>query len=298
MNEDWPRDEAPVESAGWIEAGENPAPEAEVLPAPSPRFLGCVTLLQNAEVKPGHFRARIDAPQIAASAKPGQFLNVRCSPAHDPLLRRPLSISRVSRSEGWVEFIYRVVGQGTDLLRHIAPGAELDVMGPLGTPFVLSGGRHILVGGGVGIPPMLFLAEALLAQRAGEPVAMLMGGRARDLLLCEDDFASIGIEPVCITDDGSTGRQGLVTELLDEALSDCPAAVYACGPVPMLRAVARVAEAHAAPCQVAFEARMACGLGACLSCVIPTVSGYQRVCTEGPAINAAHVIWTAELNLH
>jgi dihydroorotate dehydrogenase electron transfer subunit len=264
------------------------------------RWLGRAPILEHREVKPRHYMVCIGAPEVAAVAQPGQFLHIVCGDSTDPLLRRPFSVSRVGRECVWVEFIYRVVGEGTELLSRRTVGDRLDVMGPLGTPFrPESGARHILVGGGVGIPPMLFLAETLRESLPGDEVAVLLGGRTADLVLCEDDFAGIGLPPRIITDDGSMGRQGLVTELLAEALGGGgPAVVYACGPVPMLRAVARVAADADAPCQVAFEARMACGVGACLSCVIPTTAGFQRVCTEGPAFDASVVVWDADLDLH
>jgi dihydroorotate dehydrogenase electron transfer subunit len=236
--------------------------------------------------------------------------------------------------------VYRVVGEGTSILSRVPPGTMLDVMGPLGTPFrPANSGRHILVGGGVGIPPMLFLAEWLLRhperseERAQskdvyspsfdsaplvprstalrmppEPgaqgdyapgnVVALLGGRTANLVLCEADFVAIGIQPRVCTDDGSAGLHGLVTDLLEDALSDgAPATVYACGPIPMLRAVARMARQFNRSCQVSFEARMACGVGACLSCVIPTTEGYRRVCTEGPAFDAETVDWAANLDV-
>jgi len=301
MTTDWPRDEAPIEGAEWIDEGVNPAEEAEVLPAPSPRFVGMASVLSQTETQVDHFTVRIAAPEIARACRPGQFLHLLTGETLDPLLRRPISISRANPAEGWVEFIYRVVGVGTHLLAEMAPGALLSTMGPLGTPFTLApdAGRHVLVGGGVGIPPMLFLAETLLQTRKPEDITVLLGGRTADFLLCQEDFAALGLPPRVITDDGSAGRKGLVTDLLHDTLRDAgEATVYACGPVPMLRAVARVSEEHGRPCQVAFEARMACGVGACLSCVIPTTTGYQRVCTEGPAFPAESVIWTAELNLH
>jgi dihydroorotate dehydrogenase electron transfer subunit len=258
------------------------------------RWLGLAELLQNREVKPAHYQARIAAPEIAAAARPGQFLHVVCGDSTDPLLRRPLSISRVSRGEGWVEFIYRVVGEGTSRLSRRPVGGSLDVLGPLGAPFSLNTGRrHVLVGGGVGIPPMLFLAETLKEEAPEDEIVVLLGGRTADLVLCEGDFTEIGLAPRIVTDDGSLGRKGIVTDLLAEAFSPGPAVAYACGPVPMLRAVAGAAAEAGVPCQVSFEARMACGLGACLSCVIPTTSGYQRVCTEGPAFDAATVEWDA-----
>lgn len=256
------------------------------------RWLGPAELLQNREITPAHYQARIAAPEVAATARPGQFLHIVCGDSTAPLLRRPLSISRVSRREGWVEFIYRVVGEGTERLSRRAAGDRLDVLGPLGTPFALQPGRrHILVGGGVGIPPMLFLAETLKDEAPGDGIVVLLGGRSADLILCAGDFAGIGLAPEIATDDGSMGRKGIVTDLLADALSTLPAAVYACGPVPMLKAVAGASAQAGVPCQVSFEARMACGLGACLSCVIPTASGYQRVCTEGPAFDASSVVW-------
>lgn len=261
------------------------------------RFQGLYPLLSNDEVKPEHFVARILAPEIACAARPGQFLHVLVTPEPAPLLRRPVSICRVDRETGWVEMVYRVVGEGTSILSRTRTGVALDVMAPMGTPFRLADtGRHVLVGGGVGIPPMLFLAEELVAMGAG--ITVLLGGRTSEHVLCESEFAAIALEPSICTDDGSAGRRGLVTDLLKDALSDgAPATVYACGPIPMLRAVARLARQYNRPCQVSFEARMACGVGACLSCVIPTTGGYQRVCTEGPAFDAETVDWTANLDV-
>lgn len=302
MSADWPRDEAPIERADWLREGVNPEEEAGVLPASAPRFCGPCEILTHTEVKPLHFLTRIRAPEIASVARPGQFLHIRPAPADVPLLRRPISICRIGPTEGWVEFLYRVVGAGTLLLSGVRPGERLDVMGPLGVPFRIDDGadtRHILVGGGVGIPPLLALAEHMRAARARNGVEVLLGGRTADLVLCDTELRGLGVLPRIATDDGSLGRAALVTELLDETLRDGGEyRVYACGPVPMLRAVDNVCRAHRAPCQVSFEARMACGLGACLSCVIPTATGYQRVCTEGPVFRADDVVWTAELNLH
>ncbi|HEY3413574.1 MAG TPA: dihydroorotate dehydrogenase electron transfer subunit [Armatimonadota bacterium] len=276
------------------------------------RFQGRYEILRNEEIAPEHYVMRVSAPEIAAAARPGQFLHVLVAPEPAPLLRRPISISRVDSSAGWVEMIYRVVGEGTGILSRTRPGVALDVMGPLGSPFRLAGtGRHILVGGGVGIPPMLFLAENLkriretdraLKYPSGGPsddgIAVLLGGRTAGHILCNDDFAAIGITPQISTDDGSAGRHGLVTDILREALSDgAPATFYACGPIPMLRAVAHTAREFNRPCQVSFEARMGCGVGACLSCVIPTSAGYQRVCTEGPAFDAEAVDWSGDLDV-
>lgn len=261
------------------------------------RFQGRYELILNEEAKPEHFAARILAPEVACAARPGQFLHVLVSPEPAPLLRRPISISRVNREAGWVEMVYRVVGEGTAILSRTKTGVALDVMGPMGTPFrPADTGSHVLVGGGVGIPPMLFLGEELLS--AGGKIVPILGGRTSEHVLCESGFAAIGLDPRICTDDGSAGRTGLVTDLLEDALVDgAPATVYACGPIPMLRAVARVARKHNRPSQVSFEARMACGVGACLSCVIPTIAGYQRVCTEGPAFDGETVDWSASLDV-
>ena len=200
------------------------------------------------------------------------------------------------QTSGLLEVIYRVVGEGTSLLSRVRAGERIDVMGPLGSGFRLPTpgltGDAVIVGGGVGIPPLLFLADTLRKEHPDAAVHVLLGGRSADFILCDDAFRSIGCPPQIATDDGSLGHHGLVTDLLAEAVSrNTVGMVYTCGPTPMLKAVADLCGRAGIPCQVSFEARMACGVGACLSCVIPTSSGYRRVCTEGPVFPADEIAW-------
>ena len=260
------------------------------------KWQGLAEVVSNDEVRPGHYSLRICAPEIARICRPGQFIHILCGTGTAPLLRRPISICRADAAAGLLEVIFRVVGEGTSLLSRARPGESVDVMGPLGNPFRLpvpgQAKDVVIAGGGVGIPPLLFLADILRKEHPDAAVHVLLGGRSADFILCDDAFRSIGCPPQIATDDGSLGHHGLVTDLLAETVSrNTVGMVYTCGPTPMLKAVANLCGRARIPCQVSFEARMACGVGACLSCVIPTSSGYRRVCTEGPVFPADEIAW-------
>ncbi|GAB4275270.1 MAG: dihydroorotate dehydrogenase electron transfer subunit [Deferrisomatales bacterium] len=239
-----------------------------------------------------YFRLRLRAAR-PFRAEPGQFAMLRVSDGLDPLLRRPFSIHRVVDPQaGEFEVLFRVVGTGTDRLSRVHVGDRVDALAPLGRGFRLDAGAPLLVGGGVGVAPLLFLAEALLAE--GARPKLLLGARSDRDLLCHDDFACLAVPYAVATEDGSVGRPGLVTKLLEGELRGAPpgCCVYACGPVPMLAAVAGLCRARGVPCQVSLEAYMACGVGACLGCVVPaTRADYLRVCKEGPVFDADEVDW-------
>ncbi|MBI5016570.1 MAG: dihydroorotate dehydrogenase electron transfer subunit [Deltaproteobacteria bacterium] len=239
-----------------------------------------------------YFRLRL-RPARPFAAEPGQFVMVKTADGIDPLLRRPFSIHRMlAGSSGEFEVLFRAVGAGTRLLARTHVGDRLDVLAPLGRGFRLGGARPLLVGGGVGVAPLLFLAEAFLAQEV-RPRLLLGGRRDRDIL-CHDDFGCLAVPCALATEDGSLGEPGLVTRLLERELSAHAedAAVYACGPTPMLAAVARLCRRRSVPCQVSLEAHMACGVGACLGCVVAgTRTAYLRVCKEGPVLDAEEVLW-------
>lgn len=260
------------------------------------KWQGLTEVVSIGEVRPGHYSLRICAPEIARISRPGQFLHILCGTGTAPLLRRPISICRADPASGLLEVIFRVVGEGTALLSRARPGERIDVMGPLGSKFQFPEPGHardaVIVGGGVGIPPLLFLAEILRKEHPGADVHVLLGGRSAEFILCDEAFRSIGCPPEIATDDGSLGHHGLVTDLLSLRLSrNTVGMVYTCGPTPMLKAVANLCGRAGTPCQASFEARMACGVGACLSCVIPTRGGYRRVCTEGPVFPADEIAW-------
>jgi dihydroorotate dehydrogenase electron transfer subunit len=254
----------------------------------------------------------LHAPALAAVAQPGQFVHVRCTDGWNPLLRRPLSLHDADPDTGRLTLLVGEFGQGTHLLRHLPPGAELDVLGPLGRGWrVLPTARTVaLVGGGVGIPPLHFLAKRLLlSSGGGQPlraaptlpslsprVIAVIGARSREEVLCEKELADYGAEVRPATDDGSYGFHGTAVDLLAEVLRREPVdQIFTCGPQPMMRGVAALAARHDIPCQVSLEERMACGLGVCLSCVAPFRPGgaspaeYQRICTEGPVFEAREV---------
>ncbi len=271
-------------------------------------------ILENQEVGPSSFRMRLLDPKVATAALPGQFVHVRVAPgSFDPLLRRPFSVAWADRSAGAFVILYRVVGRGTKLLAERRPGEELDMVGPLGRGFDVppGGGDVALVAGGLGVAPILLLAGSLL--RARRRFTLFAGARSRDLLVGLDLLpragpdgragtcvADPGYRVLIATEDGSLGERGTVTDVLQGALDAGDfACVYACGPIGMLRNVARLAEASGARLQVSLEERMACGLGACLGCAVrkrPTRGkpgshrGYLRVCADGP------VFWWDEVD--
>ncbi len=240
------------------------------------------------EVAPGIFRMALEAPEIAASARAGQFCMVQagCPGSGDPLLKRPLSIH--DAEEGLVWFLYRVVGRGTSLLSRLSKGDPLELLGPLGQPFPpLDGEKIIFVGGGMGVAPLLLLAR----ERPG--LVALIGGRSREELLLVG-----GVEELCsrlevATEDGSMGRKGLVTELLDSALESIPGAViFTCGPMPMMAAVWRKVQGRGVRCWASLETMMGCGIGACMACAVASSQGgYLHVCTDGPVVECARVAW-------
>ena len=247
------------------------------------------------EAGPGYVRVAL-MPDRAKDARPGQFAMVRAGEGTDPLLRRPFSIHRLDRATGRFEFLIRVAGKGTRLLAGVRLGDLLDVLVPLGRGFGPAGEVPLLVGGGIGVAPLLFLAEELL--REGKRPKLLLGGRTERDLLCRGEFSCLAVPSAYATEDGSHGETGLVTKLLGRELEMAGEAgigkitVHACGPVPMLAAVSRMAESYGAACEVSMEAHMACGLGACLGCIIKGRGGENlRVCREGPVFPSTLVRW-------
>lgn len=254
-----------------------------------PKLVEWATVLQQELLAPGVYRLALEAPEIAKQAQPGQFVHVRVAATAAPLLRRPISIAGANADSGVLVLIYRVVGEGTELLSQLHAGDGLDLMGPLGTGFRLDAQRPLLVGGGMGLAPLLFLAQRLCPA----PTQVVLGGRCREDLFWTDLFREVCPQLIVTTDDGSCGIAGNVTAGLPEALRRGDAdRVCACGPEPMMRAVAAWAHEQGLPCQVSLEEHMACGVGACLSCTCATRGGERRkVCSDGP------VFWAGEVFL-
>jgi dihydroorotate dehydrogenase electron transfer subunit len=245
------------------------------------------------------------APSIGSAARPGQFVMVKPSRGTDPLLRRPFSIFEIVRDgDGGVRgitLLNKRVGRGTALLYEAEPGFHLSCLGPLGRPFepVDPPGEAWMVAGGVGLAPFATLAQSL---RARKTAATLFYGARRDAeLFCLDVFERLGTRTVLATEDGSRGTHGFVTAPL-EALTDLPSAadvkLYACGPTPMMRAVARLASAHRCRCDVSLEQVMGCGLGGCYSCVVLArddggAAHFTRSCIDGPVFDSSRIVWDA-----
>lgn len=243
----------------------------------------------------------LSAPRIAECAKAGQFIQLKTTRAEssDPLLRRPFSIADADAAEGTISVIYRVVGRGTAIMAEAKPGDCFDLMGPLGNGFTILGENRLLIGGGMGLAPLVFLAKKLHSSKTNQASALpsiLMGGRNRQELFWLDIFQGICQNAGITTDDGSLGFKGLIPELLPDILANASEkfdVIYACGPRPMLAGVAGIAKKFNILCQVSLEEHMACGLGACLSCTCQSSSLGKRlkVCADGPVFDALEVAW-------
>jgi dihydroorotate dehydrogenase electron transfer subunit len=242
-----------------------------------------------------YFRLVAHAAQIAPLVQPGQFAHIRVLPMNDALLRRPFSIFQVEGDT--FSIFYKIVGKGTEVLSQMRPGQELGAIGPLGHGFSVprpGGETPLLVAGGYGMAAMY-----LLAQRSPQKGIAFVGGRRRLDILCEKEFRALGWDVRPTTEDGSHGEKGLVTKpLLDELRRGASGRkLFACGPTPMLKAVGKIAEEFNVPAELSMDEHMCCGVGVCLTCVIPVKAGdgweYQRTCTEGPVFDSRDIAWEA-----
>ncbi|PLX90757.1 MAG: dihydroorotate dehydrogenase electron transfer subunit [Desulfuromonas sp.] len=263
-------------------------------------------VLSNQEISPGYYRMQILAPGYDAQARAGQFVMFRVQRSLPPLLRRPFGIFRTGflapdcdgmPPKEFIEIVYKVVGLGTEIMQDLHQGDQIELLGPLGRGFDLGAPDEdkILVGGGIGLVPLYMLAEKLDNKARSR---LLMGGRTRDDIITVTEFERLGVETYVSTEDGSLGEEGLVTQVLERKLQKYPqATVYACGPMPMLDAVQRICANHKAPLQVSLEALMACGVGACLGCVVKGAGHseetprYLCTCKQGPVFNAEELDW-------
>ncbi|HUI45001.1 MAG TPA: dihydroorotate dehydrogenase electron transfer subunit [Nitrospirota bacterium] len=265
---------------------------------PSSRFHKA-TILVNKSVGRGYFRLVLRAPEISAAALPGQFVMLRVSETMDPLLARPFGISSLpSRSS--LELIYRVIGRGTSLLTQRKAGDSLNLLGPIGNGFPLPGkdATPVLIAGGSGFPPLHFLSA-----KAGFRAHLFIGARNKDCLPpagIVKSFRDTAVRVHLATEDGSAGKRGMTTDLLNAFLTTrerkTPLVLYACGPHAMLGAVSRIAAIHSLPCFVSLEERMACGVGACMGCSVAMKSGgYKRVCKDGPVFASRDIEWSEQV---
>ena len=266
-------------------------------------------VLENACVGPRLYLMRLSSPLIAGSIKPGQFVHMRIPGMEGHILRRPFSVYARDAEAGTVDILYQTVGEGSAHMAGLVPGqcGEAELIGPVGNAWSAPAGtdRALLVGGGVGAAPLYMLCGQLVGE--GVRVDVVLGAQTKDALVCRDDYDAVlsaqpgeagGPHPArCATDDGSFGRPGFCTSLSQEALDQAAAEgspydyVAVCGPEVLMGIVAHQALVADVPCQVSMERRMACGVGACLSCVVETTGGKKRSCVDGPIFDAREVLW-------
>lgn len=255
-----------------------------------------VRILDHKQLTPSYFKLTLASPYISSHAQPGQFVNVKVSEDCDPLLPRPLSIHRADPAKQIFELLYEVVGRGTEELSKFEIGRELQILGPLGSGFNVKKEIAILAAGGIGVAPLCFLAEEVI--KKAKAVYVFIGAKTADSVLCEKHIRDLGVQVAVATEDGTAGKKGLITDILNEFLSSqlsselyTLCSLFSCGPQAMLKEVASLAQQKKIECQVSLEAHMACGVGACLGCAIETGSGYKMVCKDGPVFPAEEIKW-------
>jgi dihydroorotate dehydrogenase electron transfer subunit len=256
-----------------------------------------LTILEHREIADNMMWLAFEAPQDL-NYQPGQFLHIRVTDGNDHLLRRPISLCKVQAADGTeqkaIVVAYRVGGKGTKLLAAKKIGDTLDVLGPLGKGFPLhDGDEHaILIGGGIGVPPMVELADTL--EQRGVKVTSIIGFQSQNVAILMEELAQYG-EVLVATNDGTLGIQGFVTDYMTDELLATADRFYACGPTPMLRAVQARMEGRVEG-YLSLEERMGCGIGACMACVTSCVLddgtvGYKKVCKDGPVFPAPKVVF-------
>lgn len=241
-------------------------------------------LISNNQIADGIFDMRLayNADELPVCC--GQFAHVYVP---GKTLRRPISVC--DAADGVLRLVYQVKGEGTRIMSRMKAGQDVDVLFPLGHGFTVeSGKRYCLIGGGIGVPPMLYTAKQCKAP------LVITGFRNKDLVILQNDFEAAGAQLLLCTDDGTAGQKGFVTDLLKEHLDEVDE-VCACGPTPMLKAIAQVCAEAGKPCQVSLEERMGCGIGACLVCAVKVRKDgqeiMQHVCKDGPVFNAEEVVF-------
>ena len=253
-----------------------------------------VKLVKKEKLREDLFKFSVESKEIAENAKPGQFLEIRISDNIDPFLRRPISIYNIDKENKIVEFIFQIRGKGTKILSEKQEGDLIDILGPLGygTFEIKENKSAMIIGGGIGIFPLYELAKQLKEKENNTTI--YLGFRNKDFVCLEEEFKEVSNKLVVTTDDGSYGNSGFAIEYMKKDISENkPDMIYACGPLPMLKAVRELSIEENIPCQISLEERMGCGIGACLGCAVKVISGesqrYGHVCKEGPVFNANEV---------
>ena len=227
-------------------------------------------------------------PDIAQVASEGQFVHIL--PEHFSL-RRPISICGIDKEKGTLRIVFEAKGDGTNVIADTQQGGNIDMVGPLGHGFTLTEKKEkaVIVGGGIGVPPLLPLAK-----HYGENAVVILGFRSADAVILKRDFEQTGAKVIICTDDGTTGVHGFVTEPLKDQAASADI-IMSCGPMPMLKAISSIAESNNVDCQVSLEERMGCGVGACLVCACKVKKNgsehFGHVCKDGPVFDSKEVIW-------
>ncbi|MBR3003158.1 MAG: dihydroorotate dehydrogenase electron transfer subunit [Clostridia bacterium] len=253
-------------------------------------------LIEKEELIPGIFKYAVEAKEIVETAKPGHFIEIRVNDDIEPFLRRPISIHNMERESGKLEFIFQVKGKGTKILSQKNIGDLIDIIGPLGYgTFDYSKYNNLaIIGGGIGVFPLYELAKN--AKKKGKNVNTYLGFRNKDLVVLEEEFKNVSTSLILTTDDGSYNQKGFAIDFLKQDIQAGKIdSIYACGPLPMLKAVRNLAIEKNIPCQISLEEKMGCGLGVCLGCAVKTAESpkdkpqYVHVCKAGPVFDASYV---------
>ena len=239
---------------------------------------GLFQIIENSKLNDAVYRMRLKG-DVSAVTAPGQFVNIKLEGKY---LRRPISVC--DKEENVITIIYKCVGHGTKQLSEMECGRTLDILTGLGNGYdmTLSGDQPLLIGGGVGVPPLYLLAKRLIG--SGRQVSVILGFNTKDEVFYENEFKALGAETKVTTVDGSYGVKGFVTDAFPDAYSY----FYTCGPEPMLKAVYKTAVTEG---QFSFEERMGCGFGACMGCSCKTITGYKRICKDGPVLKREEILW-------
>lgn len=262
----------------------------------------CVKLVNKEKLRDDIFKFSVESEEMCKLVKPGQFLEIKVLKGVEPLLRRPISIYNVDNDKNWLEFIFQVKGKGTKILSEVEVGQEIDIVGPIGNgTFEISNYKNAaVIGGGIGVFPLYELTKQL--KLAGtENINTYLGFRSKEFVTNENEFAGISTNLTITTDDGSYKEKGFAINKLREDIESHEAngnktdIIFACGPLPMLKAVQALALEKNIPCQLSLEERMACGLGVCLGCAVKLAETeelkYKHVCKDGP------VFWAKEIEI-
>ena len=257
-----------------------------------PKLQNIFKVVANDQLSTNFYRMKIDAKRILSKIRPGQFIHIRVQDSLQPFFRRPFSVYRAQK---YMEIFYEPVGPGTRILSEKKKGDDIDILGPVGTPFTLPSRKikHVvMVAGGIGIAPFLILSDVL--KKRNVKMSLLYGGRTRGHVYPMKEFKQNGCNVHVATDDGSVGVKGRVSKLFNKINKNSETTfVYTCGPNPMMAAVQTFARKHNLKGEAACEEVMACALGACLGCSIKTTNGFKTVCYDGPVFDLDEVMFHA-----